>query len=63
MRRERSVPDSSPALQHFQHFRTCDARAKKAVAINSADMGDLVADRGGLADSRLKPLLPGGSWS
>jgi hypothetical protein len=44
-------------LQHLQHVGACDARAKKAVAINLADMSDLVADRRDLADGRLKPLL------
>ena len=44
-------------LQHLQHVGACDARAKKAVAINLADVSDLVADRRDLADGRLKPLL------
>jgi len=48
---------SGPALQHLQHVGACDARAKKAVALNLADMGDLVADRRNLANSSQESLF------
>jgi hypothetical protein len=55
--RERPVPDLGPALQDLQHVGACDARAKKTVAINLADVRYLVADRRDPADGRLQPLL------
>ena len=44
-------------MQQLQHVGACDARAKKAVAINLADVSDLVADRRDSVEGRLKPLL------
>jgi hypothetical protein len=44
-------------LQHLQYVGACDARAKKAVAINLADVSDLVANRRDLANGGLKTLL------
>jgi hypothetical protein len=49
--------DSGSAFQHLQHVSACDARTKKAVAVNLADVSNLVTDRRDLADGRLKPLL------
>ena len=49
--------DSGPAMHHFQHVVACDGRAKKAVAIDLADMSDLVADRRDSVEGGLKPLL------
>ena len=46
-----------PAFQHLQHVTACDARTKKPVAINLANVSNLVTDRRDLTDSRLKPLL------
>ena len=44
-------------LQHLQYVGACDARTKKPVAINLADVSNLVTDRRNLADGRLQPLL------
>lgn len=40
-----------------QHVGACDARAKKAIALNLADVGNLVADGCNLADGSLESLL------
>jgi hypothetical protein len=44
-------------LQHPDHVGACDTGAKKSVAIDLADVGDLVADGCNLADGSLEPLL------
>ena len=44
-------------MQHLQHVRACDAHPKKAVALNLADVGDLVADGRNLADGSLESLF------
>lgn len=44
-------------MQHLQHVGACDAGAKKAVPLNLADVGDLVADGRNLADGSLESLL------
>src|SRR5947208_176605 len=48
---------SGPILQHLQHVGASDARTKKPIAINLADVSNLIADRRNLTDGRLKPLL------
>jgi hypothetical protein len=50
-------PNSGLDLDHLQHVGTGNARAKKAVAINFADVSDLVADWRDLADSGKESLL------
>ena len=44
-------------MQHFQQVGACDARTKKAVAVNFTDVRNLIADRPDLVYDRLKPLL------
>jgi hypothetical protein len=44
-------------LQHLQHVGACYARAKKAIALNLTDVGNLVADGRNLADGSLESLL------
>src|SRR5450759_1074966 len=50
-------PTQVLSFHHLQHVGACDARAKKAVAINLADVSDLVADRRDLADGSQESLL------
>src|SRR6266702_304770 len=52
-----SPAGSGSAFQHLQHVSAREARTKKAVSINFADMSDLVTDRRDLGDSGLKPLF------
>src|SRR4029434_1494394 len=44
-------------LPHFEQVEACEPCPKKAVAVNFADVSNLVTDRCDLADGRLKPLL------
>ena len=44
-------------MHHLQHVGACDARAKKTVAINLADVSDLAADGRDSFEGGLKPLL------
>jgi hypothetical protein len=47
--------------QSIDHVGACDARTKKAVAINLTDVSDLVTDWSNLADGSLSRCFPSGA--